>query len=91
MSQTKTNSLVESFSGALIAAPTANLLHWLLLQLFDQHVINENQPYFITTSWIIFFFHAVAWKYIIRRTFEKYGVQLDAIHLVRALRGRLCK
>ena len=91
MSQTKTNSMVESFSGALVAAPTANFLHYAMLQLFDQHVINENQIYFITTSWIVFFFHSVGWKYVTRRVFEKYGVQLDIIHLARSLWQRLRK
>ena len=91
MSQTKVNSMTESFSGALVAAPTANFLHWLMLQLFDQHVINENQPYFIAVSWIVFFFHSVLWKYLTRRVFDVYGVQLDVIHIARSLRQRLRK
>ena len=66
-------SLFESLIAASFAAPTAIILNWYLLEVwgnqFDDPV---TKSHYITISWLIFFFHSVIWKLVLRRLFEKH-------------------
>ena len=91
MSQSKLHSLYESVNSALFAAPTAILLHKAQLIIAGNNAINESQDIFVTVSWFMFFLHSIFWKFIIRRIYEKFGVKLDPIHLVAALKTKIYK
>lgn len=88
MSQSKYGSFFESFLAALIAAPSAMFLHWYMLELWgndfgDPHIKST----FVTISWISFFFHSITWKFILRRIFDKYG--LEPTHILAKIQGRI--
>lgn len=89
MSQSKLNSFLESLNAASVAAPTAIGLHKLMLIIFGDCTLATSScnDVFVLISWVVFFIHSVTWKYIIRRVYERFGVQLDPIHLVRRIRN----
>jgi hypothetical protein len=89
MSQSKFHSLFESINGALFAAPTAILLHKAVLMIAGENAINTNQDLFVTLSWVLFFTHSVAWKFIIRRVHEHFGVKLDPLNIGRTAWAKL--
>lgn len=72
MPQTRFNSLIESIISALLAAPTAMLLHKELLVHTGACVTGSCQDQFVAISWIIFLGHSIIWKFIIRRTLVTY-------------------
>lgn len=80
-------STFESFIAASFAAPTAIILNWYLLELwgnqFNDLVL---KTHYITISWLIFFFHSVIWKLILRRVFEKHP-QLEPKIIMERMRG----
>lgn len=88
MTQSKLHSFFESLNAASVAAPTAIGLHKLMLIIFGDCTLAtaECNDIFVLISWVVFFIHSIIWKFIIRRIFEKYGVQLDPIHLIRRFR-----
>jgi len=85
MKQSRTHSLSESLNTALIAAPTAILLHKFTLIIAGENAININQDYFIIITWVMFMSHGVMWKYITRRIHEYYGYKLDPKHIVKSI------
>ena len=91
MTQSKYTSFLESLSAASLAAPTAILLHKFVLWLAgDCALANaECNNTFLLLAWGIFWAHSIAWKYIIRRVYEKYDVQLNPIQLYRYIKKRL--
>ncbi len=91
MSQTKAHSLLESINAAAFAAPTAIGLHKFMLWIFDDcaRVNDPCNDTFVMISWGAFFFHSIAWKYIIRRIHEKYNVQLNPWYMVKTLKNKL--
>ena len=93
MSQSRLHTLFEAVNTAAIAAPTALGLHKLLLILFGECTLATSNcnDIFILVAWTAFFIHSFTWKYIIRRIYEKFGVQLDPVHLVKIARGRFTK
>ena len=91
MSQTKSDSFFESLSSASVAAPTAMGLHKLLLYIFDDcaNIGSHCNDGFVLISWIMFFMHSIAWKYVVRRIYDKYGVSLDPLKQIKKLSGKL--
>jgi hypothetical protein len=89
MSQTKLHSLLEATHAALLAAPTAILLHKCILILAGENALNNNQDLFVVLSWVMFFLHGVAWKYIIRRIYEHYGKTLDPRNIYTKVKGKI--
>ena len=87
--QSRLHSLMEALNVGLFAAPTAILLHKAVLMIAGENALNENQDFFVTLSWILFFFHSVAWKYIIRRVHEHYGVKLDPKNICKSIYRRI--
>ena len=84
MSQTKSQSFAESCSGALVAAPTAIILHIVLLTFAGDFAIGEHtRAFFATISWVIFLFHSIIWRYITRRIYDMYQIDLNPVHLIR--------
>ena len=66
-------SLLESFIAALLAAPSSNLLHWIMLDLWGNELSNpEIKAHYMFWSWVSFFIHSMVWKFIIRRVFVRY-------------------
>lgn len=86
MTQTKFNSFLEACESALIAAPSAIILHKYLLVYAGNNALNGNQNAFVTLSWIIFLFHSIIWRYTVRRLNEKYNIDIRPLHLIRKLR-----
>lgn len=72
--QTRAGSFVESLIAALLAAPTAQVLHWYILSSFGNNLSDPQlKVEFLQISWVSFFIHSIVWKYILRRLFTKYG------------------
>ena len=93
MKQTKMHSLFEAINGAAFAAPTALLLHKATIIVAGDCASADydcNNLY-VTITWFIFFTHSVAWKYVVRRVHEKYGVKLDPINIFKTLYSKLKK
>ena len=93
MSQSRLHSLVESVNTAAIAAPTAIGLHKLMIILFGDCTLatSDCNDIFILVAWSVFFIHSFSWKYAMRRIYERFGIKLDPIHLVKIARRRLTK
>ena len=85
VSQTRSGSFFESLGAALVAAPTAIGLHKLMLFVFgDCVLVNADcNDIFVLIAWIVFFFHSVSWKYVIRRVHNKYNTKLDPIYHIQ--------
>ena len=76
LKQTKVNSFIESIIGALLAAPTATGLHWLLLELWENQMSDPIiKAQFVSLSWVSFFIHSVLWKFVIRRVLVHYNAE----------------
>jgi len=71
MQQTKSKSLLESILGALVAAPTAIILNYVIYGMLDQGIDSSIKAMFAIVSWLVFFLHSVIWKFIIRRIMER--------------------
>ena len=90
MSQSKFGSFFESILAALVAAPSAMILHWYMLELWGNNLGDQHlKQMFVTISWLSFFFHSIVWKFILRRIFDKYGFKLEPTVILAHLRGRL--
>ena len=89
MKQTKLHSLLETTHAAILAAPTAILLHKLILILAGENALNNNQDLFVTLSWVAFFLHGIMWKYIIRRIYNHYGKRLDPRNIYTKVKGKI--
>lgn len=87
--QSRIHSLLESVNAAAFAAPTAMLLHKATLMIAGDNVLNENQDLFVFITWIMFFLHSIAWKYILRRVYDHYGVSLDPRNIYKKVRERI--
>ena len=87
--QSRLHSLIEALNVGLFAAPTAILLHKLTLMIAGENALNENQDFYVTLSWVMFFLHSIAWKYVIRRVHEHYGLKLDPKNIARNIYKRL--
>jgi len=85
--QGKSDSFWESVEGAVIAAPTAMLLHKGLLMVAEQNALNENQNLFIAVSWIFFLTHSILWRYFVRRINTKYHIHLSPLAIIRRWRS----
>lgn len=76
MSQTKVNSFIESVIGALLAAPTAQLLNWIVMSAwgdcFTDGLLKEEYNMFL---WVMFFLHSIIWKFVIRRILVSYNAE----------------
>ena len=86
MSQSKSNSLLESLNAAAFAAPTAMLLHKAVLMLAGDNALNDNQDLFVVLSWFMFFWHSVAWKYALRRVYDHYGYKLEPKYVFKRIK-----
>lgn len=88
--QSKKTSLLESINAAAFAAPTAMGLHklvlWIAGECTDVMLACNND--FVFLSWIIFFFHSIMWKYIIRRVYEKYDIELNPKSIYYKLKSK---
>ena len=93
MSQSRLHTLFEAVNTAAIAAPTALGLHKLLLILFGECTLatSDCNDIFVLIAWFVFFIHSFTWKYIIRRIHEKFGLQLDPVHLVKIARRKFAE
>ncbi len=91
MSQTKAHSLLESVNAAAFAAPTAIGLHKFMLWIFNDcaRVSDPCNDSFVFISWIVFFFHSILWKYVIRRLHEKYNIELNPWYVIKKLKLRI--
>lgn len=71
--QSKWGSLFESICAAAIAAPSSNIIHWYMLDIWGNDLSNlELKAHYMWVSWLSFFIHSFVWKFILRRTFERY-------------------
>jgi hypothetical protein len=60
-----------------------------MLELWGNNLGDDHlKSIFVTISWISFLFHSIMWKFILRRTFEKYGFKLEPTFIFAYLRGR---
>ena len=91
VSQTKTHSLFESINAASFATPTTIGLHKFLLWIFDDcaRVNDPCNDTFVMISWVVFFFHSIAWKYIIRRIHEKYNIRLNPWYMIQMFKKKI--
>jgi len=81
-------STFESFIAAGFAAPTAIILNWYLLEVWGNNFTDVIfKTHYITISWLIFFFHSVIWKLVLRRIFEKHP-QLEPKSIYAKLVGK---
>ena len=89
--QTKSLSIQESLNGAAIAAPTAIGLHKFLTLVWGDCVLFDSDcnDIYLTLTWFAFFLHSVAWKYVMRRVYEKWETNLDVVHLLRAIKRKI--
>jgi len=86
MKQSRLHSFLESLNAAAFAAPTAMLLHKFVLIIAGEHALNENQDLFVVTTWVMFFLHSIAWKYILRRIYDHYGKKLSPKYIYKKVR-----
>lgn len=82
---------MEAVNAAAFAAPTAMGLHKLGLWLAGDctNVSEDCNNAFVFLSWVAFFFHSIAWKYVIRRVYERYDVELNPKALYKYIKKRL--
>lgn len=90
--QTKTHSLFETVMGSLMAAPSALLTHKFALYVTGSCATESGcQDPFIIGVWVIFLLHSIAWKWILRRLFNRFGKRSDPVFLIRSLINKLRK
>ena len=87
MTQTKLGSFLESVNAAAFAAPTAMLLHKATIIVAGDNMLNENQDLYVFLTWITFFLHSIAWKFVLRRVYEHYGYKLDPKYIYYKIRS----
>ena len=89
--QSRHGSLLESINAAALAAPTAIGLHKLVLWIASDciDVFSGCNNEFLFLSWIIFFTHSVMWKYIIRRVYDRYNIELNPKGLYNSIKSKL--
>ena len=80
--QTKSKSLLEATIRALIAAPTAIILNFIICGMLDQGIDSSIKAMFVIVSRFVFFLHSVIWKFVVHRIFnrgifKKYGHVID--------------
>lgn len=78
-------SLFEAHANALFGAPIAILAHIGLLLWSGIEPNWENATVFATASWPVFFYLSVMRVFLFRRIFERYGVLLEPVTLIRKL------
>ena len=92
LSQSKGLSLQESLNGAAIGAPTAIGLHKFFLWAFPM-CVDIHDPcndVFVVGAWFAFFLHSVGWRYVTRRVYENYGLQLNVVTLIKSGLRKIC-
>lgn len=89
--QTRLHSFFESLNAAAFAAPTAIGLHKLSIMIGGDCVLLNSScnDLYVGVTWIGFFLHSIAWKYLIRRIHDKYDVELNPFNLYLKLKVRL--
>ena len=87
MSQSKLGSFLESVNAAAFAAPTAMLLHKATIVVAGDNMLNENQDLYVFLTWVTFFLHSIAWKFVLRRVYEYYGYKLDPKYIYYRLKS----
>jgi hypothetical protein len=93
MKQTKKHSLFEALNAAAFAAPTALILHKTTIIIAGDCASADfdcNNLY-VTITWFTFFLHSIAWKYVVRRVHERYGIKLDPINIAKTLYTKMTK
>jgi len=89
MTQSRIGSFFESIASAVIAAPTAMILHWYMLDIWGNDFETESiKQLFVAISWFSFLIHSIVWKFILRRVFEKYGIKLEPRFILNHIRGK---
>ena len=89
MKQIRLHSFLESLNASAFAAPTAMLLHKATIIVAGDNMLNDNQDLYVFLTWITFFLHSIAWKYILRRIYEHYGYKLDPRYIYKKVRSVL--
>ncbi len=89
--QTRLHSLLESVNAAAFAAPTAIGLHKFMLWIFHDcaRVTDPCNDTFVMISWVMFFFHSILWKYVIRRIHERYSIELNPWYMVKTFKNKI--
>lgn len=89
LEQSKLHSLLESVNAAAFAAPTAMGLHKTVLWLAGPctDVTQACNDPFLLASWFVFFLHSIGWKYLLRRIYQKYGIQLDPKNIFNKMKS----
>jgi len=77
--QSKLKSFLESILGALIAAPSAIILQYIIFGMLTTTLADSTKAMLSVVAWFIFFIHSVAWKFVIRRIMER-GFRAKRIH-----------
>ena len=76
--QSRWTSLIEAHANALVGAPPAILANWLLLDYFyPKNADSHFAAMWAIVTWPVFFYLSVGRGYLVRRTFEKYGVDIS--------------
>ena len=78
-------SLFEAHINAIIGAPMAIGAHVGMLLWAGVIVTWENALVFASASWPVFFYLSVGRIFAFRRIFDKYGIALEPITLIRKL------
>lgn len=82
--QSRWSSLLEAHVNSLIGAPPAVFAHILMLS-YAGNWATDNPIIFATATWPVFFYISVGRMFTIRRVFEKYGVNLEPVNLIRRI------
>lgn len=80
--QTKWGALLEAHVNSLVGAPPAIIAHITILSLTGDFAI-ENPVIFATASWPIFFYISVGRMFLFRRIFQKFGVNLEPVTIIK--------
>lgn len=82
---------MEAVNAAAFAAPTAMGFHKFGLWLAGDctNVAEDCNNAFVFLSWVGFFFHSIAWKYVIRRVYDRYDIELNPKALYKYVKKRL--
>lgn len=86
--QSRLTSLLETLNRSIISGTSAAALHYTTIcWWFPNECGTLDLAAFSTGMFGIMFLNSVCIGYLVRRTYERYGVQLDARSLWRRIRG----
>lgn len=94
MAQSRLTSLLETLNRSLISGTSAAIIHYITIT----EICKSGSPtctdpkllgLFSISMFFIMFGNSIVWGYILRRIYERYGVQLDARNIARLISRKI--